>query len=798
MAIMRPRSLLPVAFALLALACNRPPANVLLVTFDTTRWDHVGYASGRQGLTPNLDALAERGTWFSSAIASAPITLPSHATILTGTEPYRHGVRNNGTYVLTDNATTLAECLADRGYRTHAIVSAFVLDGRFGLDQGFSSYDDDLSEAAKESVFMSREIPAERTADKAVSWLRDSRDMAEPFLLWVHFFDPHAAYVAPPDTLARFPGEPYAAEIAYADAMLGRIIAELEHQGMVDSTLIVFLSDHGESLGEHGESTHGIFVYDATMRVPLLMAGPGVASGRRVSPPVRTVDVMPTILDLVGAPIPVDINGASLRPVMAGDADTPVAYVESFMPRLNYGWSELRGLRSATHKVVRAPRPEAFDLIRDPDETTNLFDSIGDPPADVRALLEELDSLETEDPFFVGAHGEAVIDESTRQALEALGYSRAEPVPGTPEAADPKDRISEFETLRTARGLIDEQRLVDARAVLIELVERSPRNLDATLALAHVHEELDDPEQALAAYGHALSINPSHRHAVAATARLLAAGGRIESAETLLTESLAASPDSLELHTELGRLYEKDGEPDRAEASFSRALEIDPTAAEAALGLARCLERRAETALAFEVIARAYDYNRNNPEIVERLALLYQLRGDHETSIGLFGRLTVLEPGNPSAWNNLAAQLARARRYPEAAEAAQRAYSLEPDRLEIRANLGTMLALAGELERGLHHLDAVIPRMPDNTYGATVRAEALEHLGLNDRALAAWRDLATRDPAAGVRVARLELELGNEPVAREALVDAVDRGGEPVRSIAGGYPELHELLSQIP
>jgi len=798
MAVVFRRCLVSVVCCLGLMACHRTPANVLLVTFDTTRWDHVGYATGRQGLTPTLDALADRGTWFETATASAPVTLPSHATILTGMEPYRHGVRNNGTYDLPEKITTLAECLTDQGYRTHAVVSAFVLDSRFGLDQGFAHYDDDLTDVPKESAFMSREISADRTVDKTLAWLSESEVRTEPFFLWVHFFDPHAGYDPPPEYLARFPDDPYMAEIVFADAMLGRVIAELERQRIAENTLVVFLSDHGESLGEHGEQTHGIFIYDATIRIPLLLAGPGVPAGLRVSTPGRSVDVMPTILDLVGAPIPTDLDGTSLLHQVDGDAPAPAAYMESLMPRLSHGWSELRGFRTEAIKAILAPNPEVFDLASDPEELRNLVATAEGPPPEGRALLDELRALETADPFSHGGHTEGVIDNEARDALEALGYARTDVLIDNPGMADPKDRIAEFGTLGKARELIDDDFLLEAKSILVDLIGQSPANMDAMLALAYVHIELGEPADARLIYEQALKVNPTHRHAVGAMARLLVDGGELDRAERLLNDTIPANPDSVDLQTALGRLYRVSGRMDRAESSYRQALAIDPSEAAAVLGLAGCLEQRGATDDAIEILAQAYENNRHDPEIIERLGLLSLGRGSNERAIELFRRLVLLEPENPSAWNNLAAGLARLNRYPEAAESAQRAYQLEPGIPEIRANFGTMLVLAGRLEEGLTHLDAIVPLMPDDTYIAGTRAEALEHLGRTDLALIAWQGITTRDPRAGIHVARLQLERNDKPAARRALKEAIDRGGDSIRTLASGYPELQDLVSEIP
>lgn len=797
MAVVKPLRLLLVLLCWLSVtACDRRSPNVLLVTFDTTRFDAVGYATGRSGLTPTLDALAARGTWFETATASAPITLPSHATILTGLEPYRHGVRNNGTYVLDGEVTTMAECLAARGYRTHAVISAYVLDSRFGLDQGFAGYDDDLSGVKRDSRFMSRQIVAEDTADKTLAWLEATEGDDRPFFLWVHFFDPHADYDPPPVFASRFPDDPYQAEVVYADAELGRVIDALERRGLLASTVAVFLADHGESLGEHGEQTHGVFLYDATTLVPMLLAGPGVEPGHRVTTPVRSVDVMPTVLDLVGAPVPPGLDGISLVPVMSGTARAPRAYMEAMMPRLNYGWSELRALRFATAKAILAPRREYYDLVRDPGELDNLVDSPATDAAPIEAAMDELEDLRLSDPFTFGGQQELSVDGDTLSALAALGYTRDQAETTRAGLADPKDRIAEYEALSRANNLIDDGRLDEAKAELASLILEHPTNIQALLSLAYVHTELGEPAAARATLEQILTSDPTHPEALRLLARSLADSGDIGRAEEMLTAALAAHPVSLDLTTELCRLFETTDRISEARACWVEALEIDDSDTGAMVGLARCLDRLGDPDDAHKRLAQAIRVSPHDPVVVEALADSHRRRGELQQSIELLELLCRLEPDNPSAWNNLASQLAQSQRFGDGAEAAQRGFELEPDNLAIRANLGAMLILSGRLEEGVGHLDAVLPAMPENTYGAELRARALEHLGRNDEALSAWLALAAREPAAGVYAARLQLEVGDEPAARASLADALDRGGDRARDLALSLPELEDLLGE--
>ncbi|MGH9442865.1 MAG: sulfatase family protein, partial [Thermoanaerobaculia bacterium] len=396
--------------------CGRKRApNVLLVTFDTTRADHMGYATGRKGVTPTLDALAASGTWFTECVAAAPITLPSHTSILTGLYPYRHGVRDNGTYTVPHDDVTLSQILQARGYATHAIVSSAVLDKRYGLTRGFDEYDSDLSSGDPGAPFLFREIKANQAADKAVEWLTAGRPKDRPFFLWVHFYDPHADYEPPPDVAARFPRDPYTGEIAFADRELGRVLDALRQIGQFGRTLVVFTSDHGESLGAHGETTHTIFVYEATTRVPLLFHGPGVPAGKKVDNLTSSVDIFPTILALLGIPPSGSVDGENLVPRWKGGTPRhePV-YMESLAPRLDHGWAELRALRDERYKAIQAPIPEVYDLQQDPGEWRNLLAGGAPVPPGARALFARLSNRERQDPFNHGGQQPGSLDEEER------------------------------------------------------------------------------------------------------------------------------------------------------------------------------------------------------------------------------------------------------------------------------------------------------------------------------------------------------------------------------------------------
>ena len=355
---------------------NSPrPLNVLVVTLDTTRADRIGAYGSRTAETPHLDALARQGTLFRQAYAHAPLTLPSHTSLMTGLLPTRHGVRDNGTFVVPRGLALLSERFSDAGYHTAAFVSAFVLDRRFGLSRGFDTYDDEVAaeDVANGSDPGDRSVRAEETVRRALAWLGTTD--GRPRFLWVHLFDPHAPYDPPQPFASRHRDQAYDGEIAYMDAHFGRLVSAIKEIRQPGGWLTVVAGDHGEGLGDHEEMTHGYFVYGNTLRVPLIMALPGhVPTARTIDGIVRLVDVAPTILDLSGLPALKDVDGRSLTRLMAGrdGADSGPAYMESFHPRIWWGARELLALRTSRWLFIDAPRPELYDVAADPGERTNL------------------------------------------------------------------------------------------------------------------------------------------------------------------------------------------------------------------------------------------------------------------------------------------------------------------------------------------------------------------------------------------------------------------------------------------
>ena len=402
---------------------QRRGPDVLLVTIDTWRWDYLGATGNGKVATPNLDALAAAGLLFVDTRVAAPVTLVSHASLFTGLAPPSHGVHHNSGFRLGEDATTLAEVLQQAGYYTAAVTGAFVLNSRFGLAQGFDTYLDvfpaDLYGEQELSASFP-ELTADQVTDRAVRVLqRAPRD--RPWFLWVHYFDPHAEYRAPAELAARYPDDPYAAEVAFVDRELGRLLAAAAGRDPGAPQIVLVTADHGESLGEHGEATHGHFLYEPTVRVDTLLRLPHGPRGRTVTTPVRSVDLAPTLLARLGLAAPGKLDGHDLAPLWeGGEVPRAPAYAETFLPWYDYGWGYLRSLVFDGWKYIAGPRPELYDLVHDPQERHDLVRAEPERAARLAAALER---------FVAGAAppdpggGRVGPSSAEQSALASLGYA---------------------------------------------------------------------------------------------------------------------------------------------------------------------------------------------------------------------------------------------------------------------------------------------------------------------------------------------------------------------------------------
>ncbi|MCH7993436.1 MAG: sulfatase-like hydrolase/transferase [Planctomycetes bacterium] len=555
--------------------------NLLLITLDTTRADHLGCYGYETAQTPVLDGLASSGVRFAHALTAVPITLPSHATILTGLYPPHHGARNNGDLTLDGSQVTLAEILKKQGYETGAFISAFVLDARFGLDQGFDLYDNDV-ELDQSSGMMSRiaQRKADEVTDVAVEWL-ESRDVGRPFFAWVHYYDPHRPYKPPPAFAGRFAGDLYDAEIAFMDAEIGRLLAALDKKKLRDKTLIVVVGDHGESLGEHNENTHALLVYDSSMKVPLIFTCTGLFSGGAVIDDftAATVDVFPTVLELLGVDHHGPGDGMSLVETRI-DRDRAI-YMETYATFLNHGWAPLSALHRHDDKYILAPVPEYYDLAADPNELDNIYDTVSGRQLVLRdQLVSDLADRLSGWPSLEGLVESAQqLDPETIRKLESLGYvgtgSGAAAAADPSQLPDPKDMMPVMRMVDEAQAL-EQTGEYERALVLLQKAERlSPRNNHVLYALGKNLLWLSRETKAEEVLKRANEIK------VRASVLLLLAQIKIkqrefEVARLLLDQAEERDPNLGAIYVARGDIVALQGNADGAIAEYERGKKIDP------------------------------------------------------------------------------------------------------------------------------------------------------------------------------------------------------------------------------
>ncbi len=692
---------------------GRPARHLLLVTLDTLRADYLGSYGRSEARTPHLDALARRGTRFEQATTVTPLTLPAHSSLFTGTYPAFHGVRDNGGFYLGDEHSLLAEVLAASGYRTGGFVGAFVLDSRWGIAQGFEHFYDefDLTEfddaAGMDAVQRSGAV----VVDHAIEWLQAQDE--RPFFAWVHLYDPHTPYDAPEPYRSRFPDTlsgAYDAEIAWTDALFGRLIAALEADHRLQETLVVVLADHGEMLREHDELTHGFFIYDAAVRIPLILAGPGVPAGV-VPDQVRILDVMPTVLARLGIEPPTAVQGVDLSPLMRGERLRLLAHSESWFPRFHYGWSELLSIQDGRFKLIRAPRPELFDLSTDPRELDNLAER---NPERVETMDRALDRLLTEVSNPDAVAGPQPVDEETTRRLQALGYlgGAAERNLERPARGDPKDKIVLYNRLKQATAASAAGRLDEAVQHVEQALAEDPEIVEAHFLLGNFHRKAERFETAVTAYRKALELDPEHREAIYALALaykemdrldealtgleraaaldskngkvmwqkadVLMRQKRLPEAEKELLAALEADLDRPRFLLKLGECYLEMKRPADAERRLREALATNPTLQRGQYTLALALEEQGRTAAAIDAYRAELATHPEAFRASFNLAKLLLAGGDLAASVESFRRAVELQPDFGTGHLYLAKALLDLGELDEAAEAARTGLEKQP------------------------------------------------------------------------------------------------------------------------
>ncbi len=642
--------------SLLTLAACGPaavrPLNVYLVTLDTTRADHLGCYGYRDIETPIMDRLAAEGVLYEKALAPAPITLPAHASILTGTYPIFHGVRDNNGFYVADESITLAEVLGENGYETAAFVGSFPLDSQTNINQGFDLYDDNYPSAAERGRHpaMGRfydERPASEVGRVAMGWLKE-RDPERPFFMWNHFWDPHQPQSPPEPYRSRYRDRLYDGEIAFVDEVLGQVLGLLEQLGELDNTLIVLTADHGEGLGEHGEMTHALLTHSATVRIPLIVRDPRNLTPRRIDTPVSTVDILPTILHRLGIDPPSACQGHPLPATRDEGSDHKLIFSESAYGTVNYGWSLVERLTVGDWVFMGAPTPRLYNHTEDPTEDVDLADAETHRAAELAALLDErreelaVNALDTK---------REIVAPEVSARLAALGYmgtadSMVDPrsLRVDPELADPWDMMEVADLMNEANNLLDAKQVPVAIALYKRAREQDPGNAELPRRLVIAYLQTGDFDSAKEELDKLLVMAPDSVGTQVALSDYYRRSGQSQFAVEPLKRAIELDPNNLATYQVLAWLQDQLGQSEAAIGTYREILERSQEDTSALNALAVNLYRAGEVEEPIALLERALDSQPFYPPGYLNLAVIEHDRGEHEASLRLAERALKLRP----------------------------------------------------------------------------------------------------------------------------------------------------------
>ena len=653
-------------------------APLILITVDTLRADRLECYGYTKIKTPHINRLAADGTLFSNAFAQVPLTLPSHWSILTGTYPTFHGVRHNAYTESRPGTPRLTEALKSGGYTNAAFVASFVLDRRFGLARGFDFYFDNFGASRHEGV---SPADVERQGDVVVKafagWM--NKQTSSRFFAWIHLFDPHDPYNPPEPFRSLYSGSPYDGEVAFVDRLVGEIVSLL--QSKYSNATIIFTADHGEALGEHGEQTHGLFLYDASLHVPLIVKTGGIRKGTVIDSQVRSIDIAPTILALAGLQRPGLMQGTDLVPLLRGERPKvpSVSYSETYYPTYGFGWSALQSVRTQGFKYIAAPRPELYDLAKDPKESRNVVATSRAAAARMKDLLFETVRLSS-----VGAPQkvpvERPVDPATLERLRSLGYVAAAPPTASSSARrdlpDPKDKATLFSDTQKALAASNAGRSDEAIRLLQKVLSEDSGISTARLVLGIEYQKRKEYGKAAAEFRRAVASDP--RNAVAAFNLALSYAhlNRPEDAVAGFLRTLELDPTYTRAHSNLGVIYQKQNRLEEAVKHYRHALAIDRDDFTAASNLAVIYAGRGKLDEALVNARRAVEIATASPDAYRTLGSVHLVRNEHEAAIEAYRKGTSLAPDRAELHYLLAQAYRKAGRTAEAEAALAKYRSL--------------------------------------------------------------------------------------------------------------------------
>lgn len=615
--------------------------NIIFFTIDTLRADHLECYGYDRVKTPNINRWASEGILFKDNIVQAPLTFPSHSSIFTGTYPLHHGVRDNGGFYLGEDQITLAEALKNQGYTTGAFVAAFVLDSRWGLDQGFDYYYDNFDLTKYKTVSLdSVQRRGDEVLAEAFKWLEANSE--KKYFAWIHLYDPHTPYDPPEPYKTEYSGRHfglYDGEIAYVDQLMGEFRNFMEKKNLLDKTLIILTADHGESLGEHKESAHGFFIYDSDVRVPLIIRFPkNKLAASVITNQVRSIDIMPTILNMLGEEPPESVQGESFLPLILRkkEGDERSAYSETYWPNFHYGWSELKSLRKGRYKFIDAPKPELYDILEDPGEVNNLANKKAALGHEMkRKLVTLIDKYSAEG---IEDKGPKKVDNDSLVKLQALGYigsfhSSSKRKEG--KLADPKDKIELYNEIKVAQFLVTEKKMDQAEKKIKDVLNKDSSVLEARYVLGNIYSKQKKYDEAIEEFKKALAVNPDYYEAIFGLALAYKRTENYDEAIVGFKRLIDIDPKDTKPFLHLGGIYEQRGELDEAMRYLKAAVTIDPESPVFHNNLGAVYLKKKMYDMAEKEIKAALSIKRSIPLLNAHfnMALLHEARSEFDLAV---------------------------------------------------------------------------------------------------------------------------------------------------------------------
>lgn len=654
--------------------------NVILITLDTLRADYVSAYEPGNADTPNLDKAASDGVLFERCIAQSPLTLPSHTSILSGTYPLHHQIRDNGGFLVPDNLELISEVLKKKGYATSAFIASYVLHSKWGIDQGFDTYSDDFDLSRYEKISLGNvQKPAGQVLKDARQWLTEHKD--KKFFTWIHLYDPHTPYEPPPPFKEKYPRRPYRGEVEYTDYELGGFFQFLDQQKISSNTLIIIAADHGEGLGQHDERTHGFFIYDTTVHVPLIIRAPFKFPVQRVKDTVELIDIAPTILDALQIPVPQSYQGESLLGLMTGKNKRKKknAYTETYYPRLHFGWSELKALYYDNGwKYIQAPKHELYDVSVDKNEADNLALKKSYQATKAKQRIER----------FIRQHSATALkpgqakrlDKEALQKLAALGYlTTVVDTKGKERLPDPKGKVEVFNQLSKAKEWMVKKEYDKAINLLEKILKTDPNLIDGILHLGNAYSRKKDYKNALKYYYEVLERKPDYQAAMINVINSLVRMGNLEEGIKETKRFLKTFPRDYSLFNELGTIYYMNREYDNALKAYRQSIEIEKTNPHAFNRLAGVYIIKKQFAEAAELLEKAESINPGLRKLNYHKAQVAEARGNIPQAMAFYKKELEHYPSDFKSAYNLAEELRKTGRYPEAIPYYRQSMESNPD-----------------------------------------------------------------------------------------------------------------------